>query len=163
MLTDKEKDILYQLMLGDKESGYRAKIILLKSNGYTVPEIRRVTNHHDSNIRKWIHRFNEGGLDGIVSKIHEHKPIKITNDIEKKIVEIITKNPRMDYGLPFSTWSLRVLAGFIFKNVQLVDSISHTEVRNILLKHGVKWRQSKITLGNSQDPEYHLKKRGLKN
>lgn len=41
MLTDKEKDILYQLMLDDKEAGYRAKIILLKSNGYTVPEIRR--------------------------------------------------------------------------------------------------------------------------
>lgn len=164
MLTDKEKDILYQLMLDDKESGYRAKIILLKSNGYTVPEIRRATNHHDSNIRKWIHRFNERGLDGIVSKIHERKPIKITNDIEKKIVEIITKNPRTDYGLPFSTWSLRVLAGcFIFKDVHLVDSISHTEIRNILLKHGVKWRQSKITLGNSQDPEYHLKKRGLKN
>jgi len=40
MLTDKEKDILYQLMLDDKESGYRAKIILPKSNGYTVPEIR---------------------------------------------------------------------------------------------------------------------------
>jgi hypothetical protein len=42
MLTDKEKDILYQLMLYDKETGYRAKIILLKSNGYTVPEIRRL-------------------------------------------------------------------------------------------------------------------------
>ena len=111
-------------------------------------------NHHDANIRKWIHRFNERGLDGIVSKIHERKPIKITNnDIEKKIVEIITKNPRTDYGLPFSTWPLRVLAGFIFKDVHLVDSISHTEIRNILLKHGVKWRQSKITLGNSQDPE----------
>jgi transposase len=163
LLADKEKDILYQLMLDDKEFGYRAKIILLKSNGYTVPEIRRATNHHDSNIRKWIHRFNEKGLDGIVSKIHEHKPIKITNDIEKKIVEIVVKNPRMDYGLPFSTWSLRVLAGFIFKDVHFVDSISHTEVRNILLKHGVKWRQSKITLGISQDPEYHLKKRGLKN
>jgi hypothetical protein len=54
MLTDKdkEKDMLYKLMLEDKESGYRAKIILLKSNGYTVPEIRRVTNHHDSNFRK---------------------------------------------------------------------------------------------------------------
>jgi hypothetical protein len=34
MLTDKEKDILYQLMLGDKEAGYRAKIILLKYDGY---------------------------------------------------------------------------------------------------------------------------------
>jgi transposase len=163
MLTDKEKDILYQLMLYDKETGYRAKIILLKSNGYTVPEIRRLTNHYDSNIRKWIHRFNEKGLDGIASKVHKHKPTKITDDIENKIIEIVTKNPRNDYGLPFSTWSLRVLAGFIFKDVQLVDSISHTEIRNILLKHGIKWRQSKITLGNSHDPEYYLKKRGLKN
>ena len=61
MLTDREKDILYQLMLYDKETGYRTKIILLKADGYTVPEIRRLTNHNDSNIRKWVHRFNEKG------------------------------------------------------------------------------------------------------
>ena len=164
MLTDKEKGILYQLMLDDKESGYRAKIILLKGDGYTVPEIRRATNYHDSNIRKWIHRFNEKGLDGIASKIHKHKPIKVTGDIEKKIIEIATKNPRIDYdGLSFSTWSLRVLAGFITKDMHLVDNISHTKVRNILLNHCIKYRQSKITLGNSQDPEYYLKKRELKN
>jgi len=149
-------------MLEDTETGYRAKIILLKDDGYTVPEIRRATNRHDSNIRKWIHRFNEKGLDGIVSKIHKHKPIKITDDIEKMVVEIATKNPRKYYRLPFSTWSLRVLAGFIFKEMNLVDSISHTEVRNILIKHGIKYRKSKITLGNSTDPEYHLKKRELK-
>lgn len=163
ILTDKEKGILYQLMLDDKESGYRAKIILLKADGYTVPEIRRATNHHDSNIRKWIHRFNEKGLDGIASKVHKHKPTKITDDIENNIVEIVTKNPRIDYRLSFSTWSLRVLAGFITKDMHLVDSISHTKVRNILLNHGIKYRQSKITLGNSQDPEYHLKKSELKN
>ncbi len=40
MPTNKEKDILYQLMHDDKESGYRAKIIILKADGYTVPEIR---------------------------------------------------------------------------------------------------------------------------
>jgi hypothetical protein len=34
---------------------YRAKVILLKDDGYTVPEIRwMVTNHHDVNIRKWF-------------------------------------------------------------------------------------------------------------
>ena len=28
-----------------------------------VPEIRRITNHHDNNnIRKWIHRFNKQGI-----------------------------------------------------------------------------------------------------
>jgi transposase len=119
------------------------------------------TNHHDVNIRKWIHRFNEQGVEGIASKIHIRKPIKISDDMEKKIVDMATKNPREGYGLPFSTWSLRVLAGYI-SEINLVDSISHTEIRNILLKHGIRYRQPKITLGNSQDPEYHLKKRGLK-
>ncbi|NOJ32860.1 MAG: hypothetical protein DA329_12055 [Candidatus Nitrosocosmicus sp.] len=164
LITDDERNMLYEMMQDedDKGSGYRAKIILFKDEGYTVPEIRRATNHHDVNIRKWIHRFNEQGTEGIMSKIHTHIPIKVTSEIEKKIVEIATKNPREGYGLPFSTWSLRVLAGYISKEINLVDTISHTEIRNILLKHGIRYRQSKITLGNSQDPQYHLKKRGLK-
>jgi len=45
MLTVDEKNILH-LMLEDEESEYRAKIILLKDEGYTVPEIRKITNHH---------------------------------------------------------------------------------------------------------------------
>ncbi len=64
ILTIDEKNILH-LMLEDAKSGYRAKTILLKDEGYTVPQIRKITNHHDHNIRKWIHRFNEKGIDGI--------------------------------------------------------------------------------------------------
>ena len=59
---------------------------------------------------------------------------------------------------------IKGMAGYVSKELNLVDSISHTEIRNILLKHGIKYhRQSKITLGSSTDPEYDLKKRGLKN
>jgi len=99
-----------------------------------------------------------------MSKLHKHRSIKLTVEIEKKIVEIVSKNPREGYGLPFSTWSIRVLAGYVSKELNLVDSLSHTEVENILLKHGIKYhRQSKITLETSTAPEYNLKKRGLKN
>ena len=160
-ITEKERNTLHLLIDEDDpaESGYRAKIILLIDDGYTVPEIRKITNHHDNNIRKWIHRFNEKGIEGIISKIHKHKSIKFTDSVEKQIVEIASKNPRKHYGLPFSTWSLlRVLAGFIIKEMKLVDSISHAEIRNILLKHGIKWRKSKMVLANSKDPEYDIKK-----
>jgi hypothetical protein len=58
---------------------------------------------------------------------------------------------------------LRVLAGYISKELNLVDSVSHTEIRNILLKHGIRYRQSRVTLGTSTDPQYDLKKRELKN
>jgi transposase len=111
ILTIYEKNILH-LTLEDKETGYRAKIILLKDEGYTVPQIRKITNHHDNNIRKWIHRFNEKGIDGIMPKKHSHKQYKFDDDIEKKIVDIASANPR-SFGLGFSTWSLRVLAGFL--------------------------------------------------
>ena len=83
MLTDDEKNLLH-LMLEDTESGYRAKIILLKDEGYTVPEIRQMINHHDNIISKWIHRFDEKGIDGILSKKHNHKQHKFDDDIEKK-------------------------------------------------------------------------------
>ena len=151
-------------MLEDYEAGYRAKIILLKDEGYTVPEIRMgAINHHDTNIRKWMqHRFNEKGIEGIISKIHKHKSIWITDDKEKKIVKIATKNPRLWVTLfnMVITYTCRIC----IKGTNLVDSISHTEIRNILLKHGTKCRKSKTVLSNkSNDSEYALKKRELKN
>ncbi len=79
---------------------------------------------------------------------------RFDDDAEKKIVDIASSNPR-SFGLGFSTWSLRVLAGFLMNNLKLVDKISHSEIRNIFLKHKIKWRKSKTVLSNkrSNDPE----------
>jgi len=156
-ITDDEKNLLY-LMLEDKESGYRANIIMFKDEGYTVPQIRKITNHHDHNIRKWIHRYNEKGIDGIISKKHSHKQHKFDKDIEKKIVNIASSNPR-PCDLGFSIWSLGVLAGFIMHDLKTVDRISHSGIRNILLKHKIKWRKSKSVISNkNNDLEYVLRK-----
>ena len=141
----------------------RAKIILLISEGYTVAEIRRQTNHHhDNNIRKWIHRFNDYGIiDGIVSGKHNHHTTpKITDDIERKGDCKDSLQPIQGNFLKFSTWSLRVLIGYGMekKKKKIVESISHAEIRNVLLKHGIEWRHSKTILGKSRDPVYDLKK-----
>ena len=71
-------------------------------------------------------------------KKHSHKQYKFDNDIEKKIVDIASSTPRTSFDLRFSTWSLRVLAGFIMHDLKMVDKISHSEIRNIFLKHGTK-------------------------
>lgn len=155
-IAEDERNKLYDMMDYDGESGYRAKIILLRDEGYTVPEIRIKTNHHDNNIRKWIHRFNDHGIDGITSRKRRPAPKKITDNIEKEIVAISLTNPRK-LGLKFSTWSLRVLAGYLMES-KIVSGISHAEVRNVLLKHGMGWRHSKTVLNNSKDPQYDLKK-----
>ncbi len=59
LISDDERNKLNDLMQDEgNESRYHIKIILLKNEGYTVPEIKMAINHHDVNIRKWIHRFN---------------------------------------------------------------------------------------------------------
>jgi len=69
---------------------------------------------------------------------------KFDNAIEKQIVDITSSNPRTVYGFEFSSWSLRVLAGFLMYDLKLADKISQTaEIRNILFKHNIKWSFSR--------------------
>ena len=51
------------------------------------------------------------------------------------------------------------MTGFLMNDLKMVDKISHSEIRNVLLKHKIKWRISKTVLSNkSNDPENALKK-----
>jgi transposase len=163
-ITDKEKNRLYSLLDTNQEIKYRIKIVLLASDGYTVPEIREMTNTYDRTIRKWIHKFNDNGIEGLFTKIDYSPMIKIDNDARKEIVKIASTNPR-DLGLKFSTWSLRSLAGYLTKedNKIVKQGISHTRIKDILNESKIEWRNSKTVLGRSRDPAYELKKRGLKN
>ena len=163
-ITDKEKNRLYSLLDTYPEIKYRIKIVLLASEGYTVPEIREMTNIYDRTIRKWIHKFNDNGIEGLFTKIDYSPMVKIDNDARKEIVKIASTNPR-DLGLKFSTWSLRSLAGYLTKEDKKIvkQGISHTRINEILNESKIEWRNSKTVLGRSRDPEYELKKRGLKN
>lgn len=53
-------------------------MFLPRDEGYIVPEIRNIANHHDNNIRKWIYRLNEKDIDNIIPKKHKRNAHKIT-------------------------------------------------------------------------------------
>ncbi|HSF51281.1 MAG TPA: helix-turn-helix domain-containing protein [Nitrososphaeraceae archaeon] len=164
-ITDKEKNRLYSLLDTNQEIKYRIKIVLLASEGYTVPEIREMTNIYDRTIRKWIHKFNDNGIEALFTKIDYSPMVKIDNDdARKQIIKIASTNPR-DLGLKFSTWSLRSLAaGYLTRDKKIVkQGISHTRIKEILNESKIEWRNSKTVLGKNRDPEYELKKIGLKN
>jgi transposase len=149
-ITDKEKNELYTLLDTNPEIRYRIKIVLLAGKGYTVPEIREMTNIYDKTIRKWIHKFNNNGIVGLFTKIDYSPMLKIANDKRKQIVKIASTNPR-DLGLKFSTWSLRSLAGYLTKDKKIVkQGISHTRIKEILNENKIEWRNSMTVLGKSR-------------
>jgi transposase len=158
-ISEEEKRELYDLLDNNPDIKYRAKIVLLAGEeGYTVPEIREMTNIYDKTIRKWIHRFNDYGVKGIFTQMDYSGMIKITDKARNEILRISSTNPR-EIGLKFSTWSLRSIAGYV-KEKKLIkeDGISHTAIRDILIEYSVEWRRSKSVLGKSKDPDYDLKK-----
>jgi transposase len=150
-LNRKERDFLYDL-IEDKKIGYRAKIIILSYEGYTPPQIEKAINMHVKNIRKWIHRFNEYGIEGILEKKRTGRKPKFNEKTINQILKII-KKPPYELNLPFSTWSLRKLEAYL-KNKGI--DISHTRIRQLLLKHGFKFLKSKQEL-ISKDPNYEAK------
>jgi transposase len=160
-MSETEKKELYDILDNNSLIKYRAKIVLLTGEGYTVPEIREMTNTYDKTIRKWIHRFNDNGVHGLFTKIDYSGMVKINDKTRKEIIHTASTGPRT-LGLKFSTWSLRSIAGYVKekKIIKEDGGISHTAVRDILIEYGVEWRRSKTVLGSnkSRDPEYYLKK-----
>lgn len=108
----------------------RLQIVVLSAQGKRVPEISKRVNLHPINVRKWIHRFNESGLEGLRSGKSPGRPPLFTNRQRQQIVTIASTNPRR-YGLQFSRWSLQRLRNFVIEN-GVVDHISVETVRQII-------------------------------
>lgn len=157
-LTKHERDFIYS-MVDDKKIGYRALIIALSYEGYPVSMIWKRVNVHPDNVRKWIRRFNKHGIAGILEKRPTGRKPFIDKTLEQKIISIFNTKPR-DLSLPFNTWSLRKLRAYLIKK-KLVKSISHVEIRRILLSRGLGYRKSKLELV-SRDPKYEAKMARIK-
>lgn len=109
---------------------HRLQIIMLSAAGKRVPEISEEVNLHPINVRKWIHRFNEYGLDGLRSGKSPGRPPVFTNEQRELIVHIANTNPR-SLGLHYSRWSLQRLRRYLIEH-KIVDRISVETIRQII-------------------------------
>lgn len=138
-LKPAEEQQLRQWLDGDDpDLRHRARVVLLSGEGYRVPEIGPMVNAHPTNLRKWIHRFNQRGVRGLISSRSGGPPPRFTEAQRGQIIELAQANPR-DLGLNFSRWTLHKLAEQCVKR-GIVDSISHEYVRQILLAADVDYR-----------------------
>jgi transposase len=156
-LNIRERDFPYELM-EDKLIGYRAKIIILSYEGYTPPRIERAINMHVKNVRKWIHKFNKYGIEGILQKKKAGRKPRIGSKIIKEIIELV-KTPPNELNLPFSTWTLRKLENYLVNKKKI--KVSYGRIRQLLLKYGFRFWKTKQEL-ISKDPNYEAKRRRIR-
>ena len=114
---------------------HRLQIIMLSASGKRVPEISEEVHLHPINVRKWIHRFNEMGLDGLRSGKSPGRPPVFSEEQRLRICDIANTNPRL-FGLHYSRWSLQRLRRYLIER-RVVDHISVETIRQILLTQEV--------------------------
>ena len=121
----------------------RAKIIIMTSEGFTVPEIMNQLQTTKVTISKWKKRFLEKGLDGLVDSDRPGRTKKYSAEVRHKIAAEACNPP------PGRThWTIRDLAKHLEVDRGIVERVLKEEA---IKPHLVKYYH------HSKDPEFEEK------
>jgi transposase len=156
-LTTKEEKILAKWVRGGKIEHrlcFRARIILLASEGKSNTEIAKISKCARKTVVKWRNRFIERRLDGLRDLPRAGRPPIFTPKQRTQIIALACKTPDT-LGLPITQWSTRLLTEMVIKN-RIVPVISPETVRSILSDVELKPHRWHYWL-NSPDPDFETK------
>jgi transposase len=119
----------------------RAQMVLLSAQGTDVPAIAEVAFTSEDRVRDVIRNFNADGFSSLYPKYKGGHPPKFTLPQWREIKKIAKSKPA-EHDLPFSTWSLAKLAGFLVAE-GVVDDISHEGLRVLLREESITFQRLK--------------------
>jgi transposase len=140
----------------------RARIVALSWDGLGVPAIAEQLGCHPKKVRRWLHRFNAAGIDGLGDRPGAGRKRRITEAQRSRIIALARSVPpgrlERDGAGELAAeaedgpaqWTLDTLARAAREaGIQ----VGRSQVRRILLAEKVRWRRTR-TWAASTDPEF---------
>ena len=146
----------------------RALIVMASASGTTVPAIARLVAADEDTVRDVVHAFNQRGLAVLDPRWAGGRPRRITDADIAVIVTTATTRPTK-FGLPFTHWSVRKLAGYVSGRYGHADPrwvparavrVGRERLRQILHAHEITFQRTR-TWKDSHDPDFDAKLRAL--
>jgi len=109
----------------------RIQMVLLSNQGRSATEISKITQQSDDTIRRWLRRFEEEGLKGLIERPHPGRSEQITPAVEQFLGECIQRSPR-EFRIRRPTWTTAHLAGVLKRKLRVI--VTDECVRQHLLK-----------------------------
>jgi len=81
-----------------KAVGLRATIIRLSAQRVPILEIMRKLNVSRPTVTAWLHRFEESGVSGLLTRSRPGRRPKLTPDVQRQIALVASSRPR-DVGV----------------------------------------------------------------
>ncbi|WP_317440653.1 helix-turn-helix domain-containing protein [Streptomyces collinus] len=146
----------------------RARMVELSWSGRRVPIIADELRCSPKTVRRWLHRFNLCGLDGLDDLGGQGRKRRITEAERSRIIGLVRQPPlgrltvqadgelaaEDEAGPP--EWTLDALAA---EAGRLGIAIGRSQVRRIQLAEGVRWRRTR-SWTRSRDADFEGKGQG---
>jgi transposase len=158
-LTQNEIDELQTLydITKDVRMRTRAQIVLLSvEHNMTAQQIGQIVRKNDQTVRRWIKRYNAGGINGLFDAPRPGAPEKVTPEYCELLLSIVHQRPS-ELEQPYSKWTLAHLADFMAEKTGI--RVSVVTVRRVLKGGGVVLSRPQKFL-NCVDSENKVKKHG---
>ena len=140
----------------------RARIVALSWDGLGVPAIAGQLGCHPKKVRRWLHRFNAEGIDGLGDRPGAGRKRRITEAERSAIIALARSVPPgrllRDGAGELSAeredgpaqWTLDTLSQ-VARDAGI--QVGRSQVRRILLAEKVRWRRTR-SWATSTDPEF---------
>ena len=87
----------------------RAQAVRHVVKGQRLQHVSEALQFTYSALRKWVHRFANQGVQGLLDRPRPGRPAKVTCALEKHLNRLVDEDP-LDHGSLSSQWSCRELA-----------------------------------------------------
>jgi transposase len=140
----------------------RARIVALSWDGLGVRGIAAEVGCHENTVRRWLHRFNAAGIDGLGNRPGAGRKRRITEADRSAIIALARPVPPgrlvRDGAGELSAereegpaqWTLDTLTR-VAREAGI--EVGRSQVRRILRAEKVRWRRTR-TWATSTDPEF---------
>jgi transposase len=140
----------------------RARIITASWQGLRVPAIAAELGCHEHKVRRWLHRFNTAGLEGLGNQPGAGRKRRITQEERSRIIALVKTTPpgnpvRWGGNEPEAAaegtaceWTLDTLTAAAR---EAGIDVHRSHLRMILLAERVRWRRPH-SWASSKDPDF---------
>ena len=134
----------------------RAQMLWRAHQGERVPAIAQALRVDDETVRRWLKRFNAGGLADLADEPRSGRPPTYTAEEVGMIIATSLTDPA-ELALPFGSWTLDRLTAYLHEAQGL--TISRSRIGALLQQEGLRWRKQETWFGERPDPAF-AEKRG---
>ena len=139
----------------------RLKIIDLSGQGFSVPELSLMFDLNAGTIRRYIHAYNEAGLDGLQPAYGRGRPPVLTWS-KAQWLDLLAQSPA-DLELLNTgdqNWTQAMLRQYLAAYHQV--QVTQATISKALRRVGIRWRRAKRRV-YSPDPLYVVKRQRIAN